>query len=210
MSMMSNQHHASKYLDTITLVSSLCEDTQDKFPTYGLYRSVPNALLLAQRKTAISLRANSSIKRRKLLILAAGRDSTSDSSQLATRPHSSTTAGAAAELLRWNLFRAVYRAKTSYKCLRNASHFDINFYMTSNNLHPALRSIAIFHYVLVGEKQGLEPHADFSPVEYLSMYPDIHDFPAGPYCHFIEYGMREGRLGRASKVGYRARSRVDS
>ena len=198
---MPKQHHASQYLDTITRVSSLCEDTQDKFPIYGLYRSVPNALLLAQRKTVISSRSNSSIKRRKLLILGKGRDSTSESSQLATRPHSSATAGAAAEILRWNPLRTIYRVKTSYQCLHNASHFDINFYITFNDLHPALRSTAIFHYVLVGEKQGLAPHADFSPVEYLSMYPDVHGFPAGPYCHFIEFGMREDRLGRAFKVG---------
>jgi len=52
------------------------------------------------------------------------------------------------------------------------------------------------HYILTGNRLGLDPAPDFSGDYYLRRYPDLRVSGMTPFYHFAAHGHAEGRVGR--------------
>jgi len=52
------------------------------------------------------------------------------------------------------------------------------------------------HYILTGNRLGLDPAPDFSGDYYLRLYPDLRTSGMTPFYHFAAHGHAEGRVGR--------------
>ena len=51
----------------------------------------------------------------------------------------------------------------------------------------------MFHFLLKGAYEGLQPHPLFDPGFYLRKYPDVADAGVNPWCHYLKYGKSELR-----------------
>ncbi len=71
--------------------------------------------------------------------------------------------------------------------------FDFEYYQLSSKRKFHNIDEAIIHYVLVGEKIGLEASFFFSRFRYLCHNSDLHDMRMAPFTHFILYADRENR-----------------
>ncbi len=81
--------------------------------------------------------------------------------------------------------------------IRRGRHFDRAFYLGANpGLHPLFRVFPERHYVIFGERQGLQPNPEFSPRAYIRHNADLRDWADRPYMHFLRYGRQEHRLTR--------------
>ena len=86
--------------------------------------------------------------------------------------------------------------------IRRVAHFDREYYLRAGPaLHPLHRAFPERHYVLFGEREGRQPSPDFSPRAYLRHNPDLQDWAAKPYLHYLLYGRRECRLTRERPEG---------
>ena len=82
-----------------------------------------------------------------------------------------------------------------YRQLASASGlFDASFYVGAHPwLHPLFRIFPLRHFILWGERMGLQPNPEFSPASYLTLNPDVAHSGRPPFLHFLERGQTEGR-----------------
>ncbi|EAQ03091.1 hypothetical protein OB2597_13143 [Pseudooceanicola batsensis HTCC2597] len=85
--------------------------------------------------------------------------------------------------------------------IRRAGLFDpVHYQAQIAGLNWLCRAFPMRHYVLWGERMGLEPHPDFSPGAYLGLNPDVAEAGLPPLHHFLTLGRGEGRGTRAQPV----------
>jgi len=76
-----------------------------------------------------------------------------------------------------------------------ADAFDARHYLLQVEGEP-VGSDSLRHYLLHGERRGLEPAADFSPDYYARRYPEIAAAGLSPFAQFVAEGRAQGRKGR--------------
>jgi GT2 family glycosyltransferase len=71
--------------------------------------------------------------------------------------------------------------------------FDPEYYGAA--VGQAFRSpdAALFHYLLIGARDGISPRPDFDPQAYLSRNPDVAAAGYEPLGHYLNFGRHEGR-----------------
>lgn len=74
-----------------------------------------------------------------------------------------------------------------------SSVFDDGYYAMKYGLSCKSRLELAMHYLTIGEKAGLMASEFFSPTAYLAANPDAKDYAMGPLCHYLDFGMHEGR-----------------
>lgn len=80
------------------------------------------------------------------------------------------------------------------RTIKRRRAFDPTFYRRSNpGLYRLFRLFPLRHYVLWGERAGLQPNAKFSPEAYLELHPDIALSGMPALYHFLTLGQGEGR-----------------
>ncbi len=71
--------------------------------------------------------------------------------------------------------------------------FDVGHYERSAGRRFRKREAALFHYLLVGSRMGLQPRSGFDPAGYLRRNPDVSAAGYEPFAHYFRFGHREGR-----------------
>ncbi|WP_165349891.1 glycosyltransferase [Mesorhizobium sp. M3A.F.Ca.ET.080.04.2.1] len=93
--------------------------------------------------------------------------------------------------------------RNSVRIIRQSGLFDDRYYL--DQLGEGERSgDLIAHYVSVGENLGFRPSEKFDPRFYGGRYPDVALSGRNLLSHFVTYGIREGRLGRAQTEEFEA------
>ncbi len=92
------------------------------------------------------------------------------------------------------------RGQRHYRQLASSSGlFDQKFYLQSHpTLHPLFRAFPLRHFILWGERMGLQPNPGFSSENYLRLNPDVARAGVPAFRHFLERGQQEGRPITAS------------
>lgn len=95
------------------------------------------------------------------------------------------------------------RAEARYaKALRQSGGFDRAWYRATNPRLPWLcRWLPERHYVLIGERAGLCPNPDFSPLAYRHLNPDQSQSGLAPFAHYLARGRAQGRKALAPAAG---------
>lgn len=71
--------------------------------------------------------------------------------------------------------------------------FDPHHYNDQTRRSLIARLMPLRHFILRGEKLGLQPSAKFDPESYLRANPDVRDLRICPLRHYLEYGKEENR-----------------
>jgi glycosyltransferase involved in cell wall biosynthesis len=84
--------------------------------------------------------------------------------------------------------------------VRKTGLFDEEFYahrlsFAASSLDPAI------HYVVVGDRMGLPPSAEFDPAYYGQRNPDVVQAGFNCLLHYAKYGLKERRRGSPSRSG---------
>jgi len=71
--------------------------------------------------------------------------------------------------------------------------FDLAHY--ERQVGHRFRSVhaALFHFLLIGSRRGLQPRAGFDPAGYRRRNPDIDPTGYEPFAHYLHFGRHEGR-----------------
>ncbi len=86
--------------------------------------------------------------------------------------------------------------------VRRSGHFDRAFYLGVNaSLHPLFRAFPERHFVVFGEREGLQPNPEFSSRAYLRQNTDLTAWAEQPYQHFLRHGRFENRPTRELPAG---------
>ncbi|OIQ78218.1 hypothetical protein GALL_400830 [mine drainage metagenome] len=86
--------------------------------------------------------------------------------------------------------------------VRRSGHFDRAFYLGVNaSLHPLFRAFPERHFVVFGEREGLQPNPEFSSRAYLRQNTDLTAWAERPYQHFLRHGRFENRPTRELPAG---------
>ncbi len=108
------------------------------------------------------------------------------------------------------MLRQLRRIKTAIKLLvpspyrrryervvKSSGMFDKAFYLgTYRQLHWLSKLLPLRHYILLGEKLGLHPNPEFSPMAYLYLNEDVKALNTAPLLHYATIGKAENRLTR--------------
>lgn len=98
----------------------------------------------------------------------------------------------------YRLLFPAFRQRAYARQVRASGLFDRDFYLGVNQyLHPLAKALPLRHYILLGERMGLQPNPEFSPRAYLQHNPDVDAEGLKPLEHFLRIGRSEGRLTRA-------------
>lgn len=96
------------------------------------------------------------------------------------------------------LFRLNPRERHYRRLASDSGLFDAHFYRGAHpSLHPLFRAFPLRHFILWGERMGLQPNPAFSPEAYLRLNPDVAHAGLPAFRHFLEAGLREGRPARS-------------
>jgi GT2 family glycosyltransferase len=79
------------------------------------------------------------------------------------------------------------------RALLDPEGFDDAYYSEAvgRNFHSP--EAALFHYLLVGARDGVSPRPDFDPRAYLRRNPDVEAAGYEPFAHYFNFGRHEGR-----------------
>lgn len=83
--------------------------------------------------------------------------------------------------------------KRYYRKINNSGLFDRRHYQDQARRSLLARVMPLRHFILRGEKLGLQPSSKFDPESYLRANPDVRDLRIFPLRHYLEYGKEESR-----------------
>ena len=83
--------------------------------------------------------------------------------------------------------------KRYYQKINNSGLFDRRHYQDQARRSLLARVMPLRHFILRGEKLGLQPSSKFDPESYLRANPDVRDLRIFPLRHYLEYGKEESR-----------------
>lgn len=89
--------------------------------------------------------------------------------------------------------RACTRAGLDEAVLSGPHKFDKEHYELAVNLKFASIDAALYHYLRIGSRRDIAPHAGFSPEEYRRRNPDIAFVGYEAFAHYLRFGRDEGR-----------------
>lgn len=92
------------------------------------------------------------------------------------------------------LRRPPMRVDPAIEQIRESGLFDETYYALAGEA-KAQGKDPLFHYLEVGEEQGVPPSKDFEPAFYARRYPDVQDSGWGLLRHYALFGRNEGREG---------------
>jgi glycosyltransferase involved in cell wall biosynthesis len=84
--------------------------------------------------------------------------------------------------------------------VRKTGLFDETFYAGQLARSAAALSPAI-HYVIIGERLGMQPCVEFDPTYYGMRYPDVVQAGFNCLLHYAQHGRNEGRRGSPRRTG---------
>lgn len=85
------------------------------------------------------------------------------------------------------------------KVIVRASAFDGDWYGQYHDLPQSLsEDAALLHWLLIGWREGRDPHPVFATSWYLKNNPDVRESEQNPLVHYLTFGIEEGR--RASPL----------
>lgn len=91
---------------------------------------------------------------------------------------------------------AFLRRIFDYVIIRLSGIFDPDFYAQyfADSCEP--QRDFLWHYLVEGWREGLNPSPEFNTAFYLNQYPDVRQMGINPLAHYIRKGRPEGRLPR--------------
>lgn len=93
------------------------------------------------------------------------------------------------------LFCVLFKFGDTYKLWKNtltillSGKFEIEFYKSQSGVTGS----QIIHFLSSGNLINIKPSKIFSPIDYLSVNPDVADANINPFLHYIEHGQFEER-----------------
>jgi lipopolysaccharide biosynthesis protein len=86
-----------------------------------------------------------------------------------------------------------------YWQIRLSGRFDAAHYLAQIKRRQLKHYFPLTHYVVSGERKGLEPTLGFAPLLYLGQNEDLVDLPSNLFAHFLK-NCRVGHLGTGDTV----------
>ncbi len=103
--------------------------------------------------------------------------------------------------LRWRMANLSSSSADSEIGRRLAVEFDADFYRRRNPDVAASGIDPLAHFLDYGWREGRDPRADFSIVEYRDLNPDL-DGETNPFAHYVLGGREQGRVSKR-EMGFR-------
>jgi len=91
------------------------------------------------------------------------------------------------------VYAASAEEKVYTRMIRDSEFFDPEYYRKLKPQNTVIQMWPVEHYVIWGEKQGLQPSRLFCPRAYLKYNPDVAKASSPPLSHYLRYGHREDR-----------------
>lgn len=85
----------------------------------------------------------------------------------------------------WRKILYKIKAHKLKKLIENSGYFDVGYYLENNTELKESSSDPIFHYILYGAYEGLNPSKNFNTDEYIKSYPEILVDEINPLVHMI-------------------------
>jgi UDP-N-acetylmuramate--L-alanine ligase len=86
-------------------------------------------------------------------------------------------------------------ASANAKLIESSGLFSATYYASQFPENHYFKFGPAYDYVMSGWHKGLNPCSFFSSLGYLRRSPDVMAAGVNPLVHFLQYGMREGRIG---------------
>jgi lipopolysaccharide biosynthesis protein len=94
-----------------------------------------------------------------------------------------------------NPVRRIGKAVADYLQIRLSGRFDSAHYLAQIKRRSLKHYFPLLHYVISGERKGLEPAANFAPLLYLGQNEHLVDLNANLFAHFLKSGDEQGSSG---------------
>jgi glycosyltransferase involved in cell wall biosynthesis len=108
----------------------------------------------------------------------------------------------------WPLPERWEEVQSSAEGIRDTGLFDQAFYMGQIGIGGIGLDPAI-HYLIVGERMGIAPSAEFDPDYYRERYPEVAAQVGNCLRHYADNGYAEGRTGRPARVWASGRAVIE-